>query len=47
MVIVLINYKVVYIVDPNNKEIVTSIETINYSSRKVSAIIIFKGVYYL
>lgn len=47
MVIVLIDYKAVYIADPNNKEIVTSIETLNYSHKKIPTIIIFKGAYYL
>jgi esterase/lipase superfamily enzyme len=44
---VLIDCKVVYTVDLDNKELVTSVETINYSSRKVLAMIIFKGVYHL
>ena len=47
VVIILINYKAVYAVDPNNKELVTSIKTINCSSRKVFVIIIFKGVHHL
>jgi len=47
VVIILINRKAVYIVDPNYKELVTSMETINYSSKKVSVIIMFKGAYYL
>src|ERR1700722_8459414 len=47
VVIVPINCEAVYIADPNNKELVTSVETINYSGRKVPAIIIFKGAYYL
>ena len=47
MVIIPINCEVVYIADPNNKELVISVETINYGSRKVPTIIIFKGAYYL
>ena len=47
VVIIPINCKAVYTADSNNKELVTSIETINYSGRKVPAIIIFKGVYHL
>jgi hypothetical protein len=47
VVIILINYKAVYTADPNNKELVTSVEIINYSGRKVPAMIIFKGAYHL
>ena len=47
MVIIPINCEAVYVADPDNKELVTSVEIINYSGRKVPAIIIFKGAYYL
>jgi hypothetical protein len=41
------DYEAVYYTDPLNRELVTSMETINYSGTKVPSIIIFKGVYYL
>ena len=47
MVAIPIDYKVVYYIDPSNRELVTSMETINYSGIKVPSIIIFKGVYHL
>jgi hypothetical protein len=37
----------VYFADPNNKELVTVVATINYSGQKVPAMIIFKSAYYL
>jgi hypothetical protein len=37
----------IYTADPDNQELVTAVATINYSTTKVPAIIIFKGVYYL
>ena len=47
MVIVPIDCETVYAADPDNKELVTSVETINYGGRKIPAMIIFKGVYHL
>jgi len=47
VVIVPIDCKAVYAADPDNKELVTSVETINYGGRKVPVIIIFKGAYHL
>ena len=41
------DYEAVYCIDLLNWELVTSIETINYSGIKVLSIIIFKGAYYL
>ena len=46
VVIILINCEAVYTEDPNNKKLITLIEIINYNSKKVPIIIIFKGVYY-
>jgi hypothetical protein len=42
-----LDYEVIYNTDPSNRELITTVTTINYSSRKVPLIIIFKGVYYL
>lgn len=42
-----IDCEAVYTADPDNKELVTSVETINYSGRKVPTMIIFKGAYHL
>ena len=47
VVVIPINCEAVYAADSNNKELITSIETINYSGRKVPTMIIFKGIYYL
>jgi DDE superfamily endonuclease/Tc5 transposase DNA-binding domain len=37
----------VYTADPENKELITSVETINYGGRKVPPMIIFAGAYHL
>jgi hypothetical protein len=39
--------EIVYNADPENRELVTVIATINYGGRKVPAFIIFKGAYHL
>ena len=36
-----------YTADPENKELITSVETINYGGRKVPPMIIFAGAYHL
>jgi hypothetical protein len=36
-----------YTADPENRELITSVETLNYSRHKVPPIIIFSGAYYL
>jgi hypothetical protein len=41
------DYKAVYYADLLNRELVTSVEMINYSGIKVLSMIIFKGAYYL
>jgi hypothetical protein len=46
-VYVSLDYEVIYNIDPNNRELVTAVVTINYGSKKVPLMIIFKGVYYL
>jgi hypothetical protein len=46
-VYVLLDCEVVYNADPNNRELVIVIATINYGRKKVLAMIIFKGAYYL
>ena len=46
-VYMLLDCEVVYNADPNNRELLTVVATINYSGKKVLAIIIFKGAYYL
>jgi hypothetical protein len=46
-VYVSLDYEVIYNADPSNRELVTTVTTINYGSRKVPPIIIFKGAYYL
>ena len=38
---------VVYSADPENKELITSVETLNYGGRKVPPMIIFAGAYHL
>lgn len=38
---------VAYSADPDNKERITSVETVNYAGRKVPPMIIFSGAYYL
>jgi hypothetical protein len=43
----LLDYKVIYNTDPNNRELVIVVATINYNRKKVPIIIIFKGAYYL
>jgi hypothetical protein len=46
-VYVSLDYEVIYNIDPNNRELITAVATINYGSKKVPLMIIFKGVYYL
>jgi hypothetical protein len=46
-VIVLVDCTVVYQADLANRELVTTIETLNYSRKKVLSIIIFSSVYHL
>lgn len=46
-VIVLKDTIAAYSVDPENRELITSVETLNYSGRKVPLMIIFSGAYYL
>ena len=36
-----------YIADPDNKELIISVETVNYASKKVPLMIIFSGTHYL
>lgn len=36
-----------YVADPDNKELVASVETINYGGQKASPMIIFKGAHHL
>ena len=38
---------VVYSTDPENKELITSVKTLNYSGQKVPLMIIFAGAYHL
>ncbi|KIM94488.1 hypothetical protein OIDMADRAFT_75280, partial [Oidiodendron maius Zn] len=47
MVLVPKDILAVYTADPENKELITSVETINYGGRKVPPIIIFAGAYHL
>ena len=46
-VYVSLDYEVIYNTNLSNRELITIVTTINYGSRKVPPIIIFKGVYYL
>ena len=46
-VIVLVDCTVVYQADPVNRELVTTVETLNYSRKKALSIIIFAGAYHL
>ena len=39
--------RAVYTADPENRELITSVETINYGGRKVPPMIIFAGAYHL
>jgi hypothetical protein len=43
-VYVLLDCEVMYNADPSNRELVIIVATINYSRKKVLAIIIFKGI---
>jgi hypothetical protein len=43
----LLDCEVIYNANPNNRELIIVIATINYNKKKVLAIIIFKGVYHL
>jgi hypothetical protein len=47
IVYVPLDCEVVYNADPDNRELVTVVATINYGGRKVPAYIIFKGAYHL
>lgn len=38
---------VVYAADPDNKELITSVETVNYAGKKVPPMIIFSGAHHL
>jgi hypothetical protein len=46
-VIVLVDYTVVYQADLANRELVTTVETLNYRGKKVLSMIIFVSAYYL
>jgi len=46
-VIVPTDCKAVYQADPGNRELVMSIETLNYGGKKVPSMIIFQGAYHL
>ncbi|RFU31685.1 hypothetical protein B7463_g4640, partial [Scytalidium lignicola] len=46
-VIVLIDCKAAFISDPENRELVTAVATINWGGQRVPPMIIFKGAYYL
>ena len=46
-VFVSLDYEAIYTTDPSNRELVTAVATINYSGKKVPAMVIFKGAYYL
>jgi hypothetical protein len=46
-VYVSLDCEVIYNADPNNRELVTAVATINYGSKKVPPMIIFKGAYHL
>jgi hypothetical protein len=46
-VIVLVDCTVVYQADPANRELVTTVETLNYSGKKVPSMIIFSSAYHL
>jgi hypothetical protein len=46
-VIVLVDCTVVYQADPANRELVTTVETLNYGGKKVPSMIIFSSAYHL
>lgn len=46
-VIVPVDCMSVYVTDPDNKELVTSVETINWGGQKIPPMIIFKGAYHI
>jgi len=46
-VIVLVNCTTVYQADPANRELVTTVETLNYGGKKVLSMIIFASAYHL
>jgi hypothetical protein len=46
-VIVPADCKVAYHTDPDNRELVTAVVTLNYSQKRVPLIIIFAGAYHL
>jgi hypothetical protein len=46
-VYVSLDYEVIYNADLSNRELVPAVTTINYGSKKVPPMIIFKGAYYL
>jgi hypothetical protein len=45
-VIVPVDCQVVYQVDPANRELVTTVETLNYGGKKVLSMIVFAGAYH-
>jgi hypothetical protein len=46
-VFVSLDCEAIYTADPSNRELVTAVATINYSGKKVLAMVIFKGAYHL
>jgi hypothetical protein len=46
-VYVSLDCEAIYNADPDNRELVTAVATVNYGGRKVPAMIIFKGAYHL
>ena len=46
-VIVPVDCQVAYQADPDNRELITSVETLNYGGQRVPSMIIFKGAYHL
>jgi hypothetical protein len=47
IIYILLDYKVVYNTDPDNRELVIVVAIINYGRRKIPVYIIFKKAYYL
>ena len=47
LIIVPTDYKVIYVNNPKNRELIISIEYISISGYYVPSMIIFKGTYYL
>jgi hypothetical protein len=46
-VIIPVDCQVAYQADPDNRELITSVETLNYGGQRVPSMIIFKGAYHL